>query len=145
MTTDDNAPDGDLAPHHEQALARVPAASEAAKKAHIDAALEHLGRDRRWPGFVAAAITVAAAAVAAFAVGRATAPEPTGPIVAGPTTTIAKTGLAFCNDQFADDAVLVHSYEVDDVDYAIVESGGEVFIVDVARCTYITQFPDSRE
>lgn len=145
MTTDDNTPADDLAPRHEQALGRVAPASESTRKAHIEAALEHLDDDRRWPRLVAAAISVAAAAVAAFAIGRATAPDPLEPIVTGPTTTIAKTSLAFCNDQFDDDANVVHTYEVDDVDYAIVESGGEVFIVDVARCTYITQFPDRGE
>ena len=147
-STDNGSHDGpdELPPSVVEALAQVAPASPEMKNAHISAALEHMAPDqRRWPAIVAAAITVAAASVAAFALGRASAPEPTVPVVSAPSTTIAKTGLAFCNEKFDEDAVLVHSYEVDDVDYAIVDAGGEVFIVDVVRCTYITQFPDTEE
>lgn len=149
MTSMDNGAHDDhdgIDPVVADAISRVAPASSEIKDAHIASALDHLERDRRRrPTIVAVAISTAAAAVAAFALGRASAPDPSIPLVTSPSTTIAKTGLAFCTEQFDDDAVLLHAYEVDDVEYAVVDAGGEVFIVDVARCTYITQFPDREE
>jgi hypothetical protein len=73
-------------------------------------------------------------------VGRSSASNPEVPVVSAPSTTIVKTALPTCTDQFDGDAELVHTYEVNDVEFAIVNANGETIILETRSCTYITHF-----
>ena len=135
MTTDD------LDPRIDDALRSVSPANPATRDAHISAALEHA--ETRRPPY--SRILVGAAAVlvlllGAFAIGRSSASSPQSPVVSAPASTIPKAALSSCTDQFDSEAELVHSYEVNDVDFAVVKVNDQTFILEVNSCTYITQF-----
>lgn len=135
MTTDD------LDPTLDAALRSVPPVEPAARDAHIAAALEQSVMRRPQLGRIA--IGAAAALVlifGAFVIGRSSASSPQSPVVSAPASTIPKAALSSCTDQFDSDAELVHSYEVNDVDFAVVKVNDQTFILEVNSCTYITQF-----
>lgn len=135
MTTDD------LDPQVDTALKSVPPADPATRNAHISAALEQSVTSR--PQYSRIVVGAAAALVlllGAFAIGRSSASSPQSPVVSAPASTIPKAALSSCTDQFDSDAELVHSYEVNDVDFAVVKVNDQTFILEINSCTYITQF-----
>lgn len=140
----------DLDPIISDALRGVTPVDPTAKDLHIAQALSQVDTStfvystvtqrqstRRLIAIAAAAIVVISAS---FITGRTTASNPLEPVVTAPNSTIAKTALATCTDQFDSNAELVHTYEVNDIEFAIVNANGETFILEIASCTYITQF-----
>lgn len=135
MTTDD------LDPTLHDALRFVPTADPTLQDIHVAAALNNIHvSGRQYGRLLATAAAVVVALAGGFFFGRSTSESPTAPIVTAPASSVPKAGLSRCADQFDSDAELVHTYEVNDVDFAIVRAGGQTFILEVARCTYITQF-----
>jgi hypothetical protein len=140
----------DLDPTIAQALRAVPPADDATREAHIAAALEQASsstftyaatssrRSRSRSVAVAAAAIVVVAG--SFAIGRSTASSPVAPVVTSPSSSIPKTALPTCTDQFDGDAELVHTYEVNDVEFAVVNANGETIILETRSCSYITHF-----
>jgi hypothetical protein len=135
MTTDD------LDPQLNDALRSVPATNSVTRDAHIAAALEQTVTRRPQSGRI---VVGAAAAIVlllgVFAIGRSSVSSPQSPVVSAPASSIPKAALSSCTDQFDNDAELVHSYEVNDVDFAVVKVNDQTFILEVNSCTYITQF-----
>lgn len=140
----------DLDPRIVDAMRDVPSVDPDLREAHLAAAIEHVssssftysspsGRSSysRVVAVAAAAIVVIAGS---FAIGRTTASRPIDPVVTAPSTTIVKASLPTCTDQFDGDAELVHTYEVNDVEFAIVNANGETIILETRSCTYITHF-----
>lgn len=140
----------DLDPTLAQAMRDIPPVDEAMRETHIAAAIEQASTStftyaaassRRSLG---RSVAVAAAAIViflgSFALGRTTASDPVAPIVTAPSTTIPKTALPTCTDQFDGDAELVHTYEVNDVEFAVVNANGETIILETRSCSYITHF-----
>jgi hypothetical protein len=144
MTTDD------LDPAIAEALRAVPPAVAAVRETHIAHAIEQAStstftysspsRQRSYGRIGAAAAAVVVVVAGSFVVGRSSASSPDVPVVSAPSTTIVKAGLPTCADQFDGDAELVHTYEVDDVEFAIVNANGETIILETRNCSYITHF-----
>ena len=136
----------DLDPHIVDAMRTTPPVDPAVRETHIAAAIEQAATKTSVPGrrsysrVVAVAAAVIVVVAGSFAVGRTTASRPIDPIVTAPSTTIAKTALPTCADQFDGDAELVHTYEVNDVEFAIVNANGETIILETRSCSYITHF-----
>jgi hypothetical protein len=136
----------DLNSHIVDAMRTIPPVDPAVRETHIAAAIEQAGTQTSVPGrrsysrVVAVAAAVIVMVAGSFAIGRTTASRPSAPIVTAPSTTIAKTALPTCTDQFDGDAELVHTYEVNDVEFAIVNANGETIILDTRSCSYITHF-----
>ena len=131
----------ELDPVIHTALTSLPEPDASLRDNHIESALQEVSvgpsRYRRVLATAAAVIVVLAGA---FALGRSTAPAGPTPQVSAPASTIPKAALTTCTEQFDSNAELVHSYEVNDVDYAIVKVGDETFILEVRSCSYVTQF-----
>lgn len=135
MTTDD------LDPQLDDALRSVPSADSVTRDAHIAAALKQsVERRPQYSRIIVGAAAALVLLLGAFAIGRSSASSPQSPIVSAPASTIPKAALSSCTDQFDSDAELVHSYEVNDVDFAVVKVNDQTFILEVNSCTYITQF-----
>lgn len=135
MTTDD------LDPKLHDALRATVTPDPDRRDSHIAAALQEIPSRTQQSG--RSLIAVAAAVVlliGAFVIGRSTASSPQSPVVSAPASTIPKAALSSCTEQFDSNAELVHSYEVNDVDFAVVKVNDQTFILDVSTCTYITQF-----
>jgi anti-sigma-K factor RskA len=140
----------ELDPNIVEAMRTVPPVDPAVRESHIAAAIEQASTStftyaspsgkRSYGRVVAVAAAVIVVIAGSFAIGRTTAPGPVAPIVTAPSTTIAKTALPTCADQFDGDAELVHTYEVNDVEFAIVNANGETIILDTRSCSYITHF-----
>jgi hypothetical protein len=140
----------DLDPRVVDAMRSVPPVDPAIRETHIAAAIEQASTStftysspssqRSYSRVVAAAAAVIVVVAGSFAIGRTTASQPSAPVVTAPSTTIAKTALPTCTDQFDGDAELVHTYEVNDVEFAIVNANGETIILETRSCSYITHF-----
>jgi ethanolamine utilization microcompartment shell protein EutL len=140
----------DLDPHIVDAMRSIPAVDPAIRETHIAAAIEQAStstftysspsRQRSYGRIGAAAAAVVVVVAGSFVVGRSSASSPDVPVVSAPSTTIVKAGLPTCADQFDGDAELVHTYEVDDVEFAIVNANGETIILETRSCSYITHF-----
>lgn len=140
----------DLDPRIVNAMRAVPPAESDMRESHIAAAIAQAStstftyastsRKRSYSRVAAAAAAVLIVASGSFAIGRTSAPNSVDPVVTTPSTTIAKTALPTCADQFDGDAELVHTYEVNDVEFAIVNANGETIILDTRSCSYITHF-----
>jgi len=136
----------DLDPAIVDAMRSVPPVDTDLREAHIAAAIEHITTGvapsfrRRFAQSMAVAAAAIVVVATSFAIGRTTASSPVAPLVTAPSTTIAKTALATCADQFDGDAQLVHTYEVNDVEFAIVNANGETIILETRSCSYITHF-----
>lgn len=136
----------ELDPRIVAALKQVSPVDPDTRETHIAAALA-AGASGSPTRTVAAAvrsrtmILVAAAAVlVAFVAGRVSNdPSPT-PIVDASTTTIVKAGVDSCRDSLDSAAELLHTYEVADIEYAIVGVNGQIFIMETSSCDFITQF-----
>lgn len=140
----------DLDPTIAQALRDIAPVDPSVREAHIATALDQAGAStfsyssptngisyRRVLGIAAAAIVVISAS---FFAGRSTSSTPAAPIVTAPSSSIPKTSLGTCSDQFDADAELLHTYEVNDVEFAIVHANGETIILETRSCAYITHF-----
>jgi hypothetical protein len=140
----------ELDPNIVEAMRTMPPVDPSVRESHIASAIEQAStsaftsssptKKRSLGRLVAAAAAVIVVIAGSFAIGRTTAPDPVAPIVTAPSTTIAKTALPTCADQFDGDAELVHTYEVNDVEFAIVNANGETIILDTRTCSYITHF-----
>ena len=140
----------DLDPRIADELRAVPPADAAMREAHIATAIEQAATStfiytspsgqRSYGRVIAVAAAVVALVTGSFVVGRSSASNPEVPVVSAPSTTIVKTALPTCTDQFDGDAELVHTYEVNDVEFAIVNANGETIILETRSCTYITHF-----
>jgi hypothetical protein len=140
----------ELDPRIVDAMHAVPPVDPAVRESHIAAAIEQASSStftyaspsgkRSYGRVAAAAAAVLVVVTGSFVAGRSSAPDPEGPVVTAPSTTIAKTALPTCEDQFDGDAELVHTYEVNDVEFAIVNANGETIILDTRSCSYITHF-----
>lgn len=140
----------DLDPTIAQALRDIAPVDPSVREAHIAAALDQANTSafsyssptngisyRRVLGIAAAAIVVISGS---FFAGRSTSSTPAAPVVTAPSSSIPKTSLGTCSDQFDDDAKLLHTYEVNDVEFAIVHANGETIILETRSCAYITHF-----
>lgn len=134
-------------PNIEARLRAVAPADAATREAHIAAAMSVatearptglVGSSSRWRSSML--IAAAAAVVLAFVVGRLSVDSDPAPIVDAATTTIVKAGVDTCRESLDADAELLHTYEVADVDYAIVGVNGQIFIMETRTCSFITQF-----
>lgn len=135
MTTDD------LDPAVHEALRSVPSPDPGRRETHISAALQEIAVGQpRYGRIIVGAAAAVVLLLAAFAVGRSSASSPQSPVVSAPASTIPKAALSTCTEQFDSEAELVHTYEVNDVDFAIVKASGQTFILEIRSCTYITQF-----
>jgi|694.fasta_scaffold10656_14 hypothetical protein len=140
----------DLDPAIAAAMRAVPPVDPSVREAHIATAIEQAAAStftyssasgkRSISRAIAAAAAVLVAVAGSFVVGRSSASNPEVPVVSAPSTTIVKTALPACADQFDGDAELVHTYEVNDVEFAIVNANGETIILETRSCTYITHF-----
>lgn len=140
----------ELDPHIVDAMRTVPPVDPAVRESHIAAAIDQASTStftyaapsgKRSYGRVAAvAAAVLVVVTGSFIAGRSSASDPEVPVVTAPSTTIAKTALPTCTDQFDGDAELVHTYEVNDVEFAIVNANGETIILETRSCSYITHF-----
>lgn len=140
MTNDDLDP----VVHH--ALTSVPTPNTSSRDNHIAAALQEVSVGKpRYRRMLAAAAAIVIVLAGTFALGRSSAPSTPVPLVSAPASTIPKAALTTCTEQFDSNAELLHSYEVNDLDYAIVKVGAETFILEVGSCSYITQFPTTTD
>lgn len=135
MTSDD------LDPAIGDALRSVPSPIDSTRNEHIAEALQHVhGVRHSYSRVVIGAVAAIVLVVGAFVIGRTSASTPTSPIVSAPDQTLPKASLSSCAEQFDSDAELVHTYEVNDVEFAVVKASGQTFILETGSCTYITQF-----
>lgn len=140
----------ELDPNIIDAMRAVPPVDSAIREAHIATAIEQASASsftyaspsgkRSFGRVVAAAAAFLVVVTGSFVAGRSSASNPEVPVVTAPSTTIAKTALPTCTDQFDGDAELVHTYEVNDVEFAIVNANGETIILETRNCSYITHF-----